>query len=86
MARSEADIERMVDAAVQRRLNTDRAYLHAENADEQRQREDEIEHEEYARITGHEWQRARFTGTVTCARCGLLPLDEDDAATECSGR
>ena len=33
----------------------------------------------------HEWQRGRFTGTVTCARCGLLPLDEDDYLVPCAG-
>ena len=34
----------------------------------------------------HRWQRGRFTGTVTCADCGLLPLDQDDVETECTGR
>lgn len=33
--------------------------------------------------TAHQWQRARFTGTVTCAACGLLPLDEDDTDSPC---
>lgn len=33
----------------------------------------------------HRWQRARFTGTVTCGACGLLPLDQDDVDTECAG-
>lgn len=36
--------------------------------------------------TQHEWQIARFTGNKTCARCGLLPLDDDDALSECPGR
>ena len=31
----------------------------------------------------HDWQTARFTGAITCSRCGLLPLDEDDRATVC---
>lgn len=35
---------------------------------------------------GHEWQTARFTGNVTCARCGLLPLDQDDRESPCEGR
>lgn len=33
----------------------------------------------------HRWQYARFTGTKTCERCGLLPLDSDDVATPCTG-
>ena len=32
----------------------------------------------------HVWQRARFTGTRTCERCGLLPLDSDDDASPCT--
>jgi hypothetical protein len=40
---SEAAYERMVDAIVRGRLTVDRAYLNAANADEQAQREDEIE-------------------------------------------
>lgn len=31
----------------------------------------------------HDWHAGRFTGAVTCARCGLLPLDEEDAETPC---
>jgi hypothetical protein len=31
----------------------------------------------------HEWQRSRFAGTVTCARCRLLPLDDDDFESDC---
>lgn len=31
----------------------------------------------------HEWSRARFTGTITCARCGLLPLDQSDYELPC---
>lgn len=37
------DLERAVDAEVQKRLATDRAYRNAENADEQADREREIE-------------------------------------------
>ena len=32
---------------------------------------------------GHEWQRSRFTATITCAKCGLLPLDSSDYETPC---
>lgn len=42
----EATYERMVDLNVQRRLGRDRAYLNAENAEEQAEREREIEREE----------------------------------------
>lgn len=31
----------------------------------------------------HVWQHGRFTGTTTCERCGLLPLDADDVMTAC---
>lgn len=31
----------------------------------------------------HVWQAGRFTGTMTCERCGLLPLDDDDVSTPC---
>lgn len=31
----------------------------------------------------HQWQTARMTGTKTCERCGLLPLDDDDANSPC---
>lgn len=34
-------------------------------------------------MTSHLWHRAPFTGTVTCADCGLLPLDDDDTRTLC---
>jgi hypothetical protein len=33
----------------------------------------------------HRWQYARMTGTKTCEKCGLLPLDSDDTATLCPG-
>jgi hypothetical protein len=39
---SEAEAERQADAIVVRRLATDRAYCHAENAEAQSAREDEI--------------------------------------------
>lgn len=31
----------------------------------------------------HEWQLSTFTGTKTCAVCGLLPLDAEDAESFC---
>lgn len=31
----------------------------------------------------HDWQTSAWTRTTTCARCGLLPLDADDIASEC---
>ena len=31
----------------------------------------------------HDWGRAYMTGARACQRCGLLPLDEDDAALPC---
>lgn len=34
----------------------------------------------------HVWQGAFLTGAVTCARCGLMPLDADDAAIPCTTR
>jgi len=34
-------------------------------------------------MTEHVWQRGRFTGTVTCERCGLLPIDRDDLELDC---
>lgn len=39
---NDADYERIVDARVQRALATDPAYLHAENAEQQARREEEI--------------------------------------------
>jgi len=51
-----------------------------ESADEAQNAIDECD-----ALTAHEWQTARFTGAVTCARCGLLPLDDDDMASECEG-
>lgn len=34
---------------------------------------------------GHEWQKGWLTGTVTCSRCHLLPLDDDDMNSPCEG-
>ena len=34
-------------------------------------------------LEAHVWQVSRFTGTKTCERCGLLPLDEDDTESTC---
>lgn len=48
---TEAEAERMCDRAVIRRLATDRAYLNADNADEQAERECAITDEEWGRIT-----------------------------------
>lgn len=42
LATREAEVERAIDARVQRRLATDRAYLNAENAEEQSEREEQI--------------------------------------------
>jgi hypothetical protein len=42
---TEAEFEALVDSAVMRRLGTDSAYLNAEDAVAQQQREDEITHE-----------------------------------------
>ena len=33
----------------------------------------------------HVWQTARFTGNRTCSRCGLLPLDDSDVSSDCTG-
>jgi hypothetical protein len=45
MALTDADYERIVDRAVQRRLSTDSAYLNAENGEQQAAREEEITRE-----------------------------------------
>ena len=34
-------------------------------------------------LPDHEWQTGRFTGAVTCSRCGLLPLDDDRTTVPC---
>lgn len=33
----------------------------------------------------HRWQYGPITGAKTCERCGLLPLDQDDVETRCTG-
>lgn len=48
-ARDEVEVERLIDARVQRRLATDSAYRNAENAEEQSAREDEITRQECER-------------------------------------
>lgn len=48
---TEAQIEAAVDRAIMRRLNTDSAYLYAEDAESQATREQQITDEEYERIT-----------------------------------
>jgi hypothetical protein len=35
--------------------------------------------------TDHEWYRTHFTGNLVCAKCHLLPLDEEDFESECEG-
>lgn len=32
----------------------------------------------------HVWRRSFFGTNVTCAFCGLLPLDDEDCETECA--
>lgn len=43
---------------------------------------DEVDEPE-AEPLAHVWHVARFTGAMTCERCGLLPLDDDDVSTAC---
>lgn len=31
----------------------------------------------------HDWQHGRYSGTLTCSGCHLLPLDDDDMDTPC---
>lgn len=40
----------------------------------------------YTTGENHDFTVAPITGAVTCARCGLLPLDIDDVNTECTVR
>jgi len=47
---TDAERERILDKRIQARLATDRAYLNAENAEEQSNREWEIEREEDERL------------------------------------
>lgn len=39
--------------------------------------------EERSAFEGHAFRTARFTGNVTCERCGLVPVDEADRDTPC---
>lgn len=50
MSYPDAKQEAAIDAIVMRRLSTDRAYIHAENAEDQQAREDQITAEVVARI------------------------------------
>lgn len=45
-----------------------------------------IEDDLPASEAAHQWQQGRLTGAVTCAVCGLLPLDQDDVDTMCRSR
>lgn len=47
---NELSYEALLDAAVQKRLKTDHAYLYAENAEEQSEAEARIEREEDERL------------------------------------
>jgi hypothetical protein len=47
---NDSEYERILDRRVQARLKVDRAYLNAENAEEQSQREYEIEQQEAERL------------------------------------
>jgi hypothetical protein len=49
---TDAELDRLVDRAVWRRLITDRAYNHAETAEEQAEREQQITDEEFQRLAG----------------------------------
>lgn len=51
-----------------------------------KQDDDEDDDEDGEAIGGHnfhDFQRARFTGATTCAKCGLMPMDEEDAEAPC---
>lgn len=63
----DATYERMLDINVHRRLATDRAYKHAENAEEQAEREREIEREEAAKLD-RAIERAAFQRRIDQAR------------------
>lgn len=64
---TDTDRERIIDQRVQRRLATDRAYRYAEDAEQQAQREDEIEREEVARLD-QSIERAAFARRIEAAR------------------
>lgn len=34
-------------------------------------------------VSQHEFYETWFTGNIVCAKCKLLPLDEDDYQSEC---
>lgn len=38
-----------------------------------------------AQTAPHSWQHGRFTGTVTCSICGLMPVDPVDSYSDCPG-
>ncbi len=44
-----------------------------------------IEEMRISQTAPHTWHTARFTGTVTCEVCGLLPLDGSDSYSDCPG-
>jgi hypothetical protein len=54
---SESDLERAIDARVQRRLQTDPRYRYAENAEEQAEAEAAIEAEVIAELERKAWKR-----------------------------
>lgn len=61
---NESERERVLDARIQRRLSTDTAYRYAENAEDQKRREEEIEEGEVARL------EAELPETAPCEVCG----------------
>lgn len=64
---TDADRERILDKRIQHRLARDKGYLWAENAEEQAEREAEIEREEEA-ILDREIERAAFARRMEQAR------------------
>ncbi len=60
---NDADRERIIDRAVQRRLATDAAYRNAANAEEQAEREDEITRQEEQAL-----ERSAFRSRMEQAR------------------
>lgn len=75
---NESEREKILDARIQRRLSTDTAYRYAENAEDQKRREEEIEEVEVARLdaetTTADFARVSFPGSVPetapCEVCG----------------
>lgn len=43
----------------------------------------EIEELKAMQANDHSWQTGWLTGTVTCGRCGLLPIDGSDTFSDC---